>query len=96
MNIIDLRKHLGLPDFVDDADTSSEAPSSTGSENTQVNSLSNSRVVRVRRQSMEQLDLIKVFVLFIYFLHRFSFCCFQFSLNWILISFLFLEEFAID
>ncbi|XP_037913277.1 G-protein-signaling modulator 2 isoform X2 [Hermetia illucens] len=36
VNIIDLRKHLGLPDFVDDADTSSEAPSSTGSENTQI------------------------------------------------------------
>lgn len=60
MNIIDLRKLLGLPEFVEDDESPSEAPSSTGSENTQVNSLKDSRVIRVRRQSMEQLDLIKI------------------------------------
>lgn len=60
VNIADLRKLLGLPRLSDDEDhvLVSDAENSTDSENTQVNG--NSRMVRVRRQSMEQLDLIKI------------------------------------
>lgn len=60
INIADLRKLLGLPSLNEEEDPPSEAHSSTGSENTQVNSATNSRILRVRRQSMEQLDLIKI------------------------------------
>lgn len=69
MNVSDLRKMLGLPDstvqsnaesLVDVRSTadSEDAVSQTRSSN------SSSRHFRVRRQSMEQLDLIKVFLLF--------------------------------
>ncbi|XP_055850972.1 G-protein-signaling modulator 2 [Episyrphus balteatus] len=60
VNIADLRKLLGLPRLSDDDDhvLVSDAENSTDSENTQVNG--NSRMIRVRRQSMEQLDLIKI------------------------------------
>lgn len=69
INIIDLRKVLGLPDLSFDSDSeiecqtkrsSDENNSSSGhSQSTAINN--SSRQFRVRRQSMEQLDLIKVF-----------------------------------
>lgn len=68
MNVSDLRKMLGLPDFQADTDSNADVKSTTGSDDlnvqpTSINSIStsSSRHFRVRRQSMEQLDLIKVF-----------------------------------
>lgn len=73
MNVSDLRKVLGLPDLPDDDDSTmdnGERGTNEG-ENVALSTASNmtrgssgsstSRQIRVRRQSMEQLDLIKVF-----------------------------------
>lgn len=72
MNVSDLRKVLGMPDLPADINESSTvdsnditAQSQKSSSAPQVNNLtrdSQSRLIRVRRQSMEQLDLIKVFI----------------------------------
>lgn len=67
MNVSDLRKMLGLPDAPVKAESLSDVRSAVGSEDvvSQTHSSnSSSRHFRVRRQSMEQLDLIKVFLLF--------------------------------
>lgn len=70
MNVSDLRKVLGMPDLPADNNESSTidsnditAQSQKSSSAPQVNNLtrdSQSRLIRVRRQSMEQLDLIKL------------------------------------
>lgn len=65
INIIDLNKILGLPDLSFDSDSEfetrkSDENSTSGQSNSIVNSTA-TRQFRVRRQSMEQLDLIKVF-----------------------------------
>lgn len=82
MNVSDLRKMLGLPDLSDDEDSAMENERSTNKvENVALSTASNttrdssgsgtSRQIRVRRQSMEQLDLIKVFCLFFIFFVRY-------------------------
>lgn len=72
MNVSDLRKMLGLPDLPDEDDSAMDGEGNTNEPDNAVQSTSNvtressgsnnSRQIRVRRQSMEQLDLIKVFV----------------------------------
>lgn len=71
MNVSDLRKMLGLPDIPDDDESAMGEISTNDADNVaQANvtrdssGSSASRQIRVRRQSMEQLDLIKVFCLF--------------------------------
>jgi len=95
MNVCDLRKVLGLPDLSSDTDSVNEMKqNSTEESNIQPNSLmcnnSGMRHFRVRRQSMEQLDLIKVFVWFLVFFFSFLFydslCC---SLSVIVVVLLF-------
>lgn len=74
MNVSDLRKMLGLPDIPIEADSLSDVRSTADSDDAVSqtrSSNSSSRHFRVRRQSMEQLDLIKVFLLFFI---RFLFC----------------------
>lgn len=81
MNVSDLRKMLGLPDLPDEDDSAMENGESSANEaenaapsvasNTTRDS-SSSRQIRVRRQSMEQLDLIKVFCLFFFRLILFA------------------------
>lgn len=66
MNVSDLRKMLGLPELpAEDNESIDEVQIVLEPENSdsQSNSAreSSSRLIRVRRQSMEQLDLIKVF-----------------------------------
>lgn len=68
MNVSDLRKVLGMPDIPsedesivsNDVTNQSEKNSTAPAANTTRDS--SSRQIRVRRQSMEQLDLIKVFL----------------------------------
>lgn len=64
LNITDLRKILGLSDLSSDTDSVSEATiqeSNTNKINVHISSTSSlSRNSRLRRQSMEQLDLIKL------------------------------------
>lgn len=76
MNVSDLRKVLGMPDLPsDDEATDNNDVTNQSQKNStapQVNNTtrdSSSRQIRVRRQSMEQLDLIKVLFSF-----RFLFC----------------------
>lgn len=70
INITDLRKMLGLPDMTFDSDSEidvtkkSDENSSSGKSNASVGA--SNRQFRVRRQSMEQLDLIKVLVSFMF------------------------------
>lgn len=73
MNVSDLRKMLGLPDVPIDADSLSDVRSADSDDAVSQTRSSNSgsRHFRVRRQSMEQLHLIKVFLLFFI-----SFLCF--------------------
>lgn len=73
MNVSDLRKMLGLPDAPMEADSLSDIRSTADSDDAVSqtrSSNSSSRHFRVRRQSMEQLDLIKVFS----FVFPFRFC----------------------
>lgn len=69
MNVADLRKILNLPES---PDSSSETPSLKSISPNQVHDGTHQRIHRVRRESMEQLSLIKVvvfmFVFFFYFL----------------------------
>lgn len=70
MNVSDLRKMLGLPEGPIEADSLSDVRSTAGSEGAAsqtYSSNSSSRHFRVRRQSMEQLDLIKVFFVLHFF-----------------------------
>lgn len=84
MNVSDLRKMLGLPDLTGDPDTDSLVSSTTdirsgansdaeSTSNKPAGNSSSSRHYRVRRQSMEQLDLIKVFFSLVDFWFMFSF-----------------------
>lgn len=68
MNVSDLRKVLGMPDLPSDDETidNNDVTNQSKRNNSapQINNTSresSSRQIRVRRQSMEQLDLIKVF-----------------------------------
>jgi G-protein signaling modulator 2 len=62
MNVSDLRKILGMPDFSPETETASTSEAaSQESINEETSSSRNlSKQFRMRRQSMEQLDLIKV------------------------------------
>lgn len=66
MNVSDLRKVLGIPDQSTQNDTTTINETTNSCDKStasgQMNKLrdTSSRLVRVRRQSMEQLDLIKV------------------------------------
>lgn len=75
MNVSDLRKMLGLPEVLaEDNDSIDEVqivlePEKSGSQSGSMRD-SSSRLIRVRRQSMEQLDLIKVYhSLFLFVFH---------------------------
>jgi hypothetical protein len=63
MNVADLRKILNLPDS---PESLCETPSSksTSPKEPQFNDVTHQRIHRVRRESMEQLSLIKVAVFF--------------------------------
>lgn len=64
---------LGLPEIALDSDSENETTKLVEEISAQSNN-SNSRHYRVRRQSMEQLDLIKVFYIIIfYYLNFYSF-----------------------
>lgn len=72
MNVSDLRKVLGIPDVStnESIDKNATIQSDKHDSNTRGNNTmkdSTSRQIRVRRQSMEQLDLIKVFICLILF-----------------------------
>lgn len=77
MNVSDLRKMLGLPELTsDDNDSIDEVeivlePEKSESQSSSVRD-SSSRLIRVRRQSMEQLDLIKVYYFLLFYLQFFS------------------------
>ncbi|XP_030369871.1 G-protein-signaling modulator 2 [Scaptodrosophila lebanonensis] len=64
VNISDLRKLLGLPEAVqtptDGEDRSSASDHSASGHQSDCSESSQGRMIRVRRQSMEQLDLIKI------------------------------------
>lgn len=71
MNVSDLRKVLGMPDLPSDDEATDHNDVTNQSQKNmsapQANNTtrdSSSRQIRVRRQSMEQLDLIKVFLSF--------------------------------
>lgn len=76
MNVSDLRKLLGIEDkseidspspngskmiMYNNTETAITSATATSASNSSNNSTSSRRQFRVRRQSMEQLDLIKVF-----------------------------------
>lgn len=67
MNVSDLRKVLGMPelsvddDTINNSESTSDGERSTATTNASSTRDTSSRLFRVRRQSMEQLDLIKVF-----------------------------------
>lgn len=74
MNVSDLRKVLGMPDLPSDDEsidnndvTSQSQKNASAAQGNNTTRDSSSRQIRVRRQSMEQLDLIKVFLSFLYF-----------------------------
>lgn len=84
VNIMDLRKVLGMPEmssfefesFTENSQTEQQHMKaalgatdrdSAGSPGETSSSSSGQRQFRVRRQSMEQLDLIKVFIIFVFF-----------------------------
>lgn len=97
VNIMDLRKVLGMPEMssfefesftensqteqqqqqkaTDDNSRGSPTPGETSSSSYES---AGQRQFRVRRQSMEQLDLIKVFILFSFFLLELDLLCFVF------------------
>lgn len=67
MNVSDLRKVLGIPDLTtnESIDNNATTHSDKHDSNSRGNNTmkdSSCRQIRVRRQSMEQLDLIKVFI----------------------------------
>lgn len=75
MNVSDLRKVLGMPDVSTNETIDNNATTNTPSDKHDSNLRGNNtmkdsscRQIRVRRQSMEQLDLIKVFICLIFFL----------------------------
>lgn len=86
MNVSDLRKMLGMPDLPSrDETTYSNDISNQSEQNTTANQAnatrdSSSRQIRVRRQSMEQLDLIKVLFASSFFLFFIDFFIVNFTI----------------
>ena len=91
MNVSDLRKVLGMADLPSDDESTdnndvtnqSQTKNASAAQSNNTTRDSGSRQIRVRRQSMEQLDLIKVFLSFDFCLFTLLLC--QHTFFWLFI-----------